>query len=205
MNLTSRHIAQAALALVDTHGSDALTMKSLASKLGRRPSSLYNHIAGKKDLIERMRALIVEEIDTSSFANAPWDDALVAWARSYLAAFAARPNCIRLLATTPITDPSTMRMYNVVVTALIDSGWPDGEAVAVMRTVEALVLGSALDVIAPSSMLSADAAPAELETLRRALDPANGASSSAEAAFDLGIQALFDGLRLRWAAFAEVR
>ncbi|GAB3128428.1 TetR/AcrR family transcriptional regulator C-terminal domain-containing protein [Glaciibacter psychrotolerans] len=204
MNLTSRQIAQAALDLIDTFGSEALTMKQLATQLNRRPSSLYNHIAGKDDLIERMRALIVEDIDTSSFATEPWDDALVAWARSYLAAFAARPNTIRLLATTPITDLSTLRMYDVVISALIESGWADGEAVAVMRTVEALVLGSALDIIAPDSFLSADVVPPDLATLHRALDPAHAQTSSAEAAFELGLRALFDGLRANRAAHAEI-
>ncbi|GAA3866527.1 TetR/AcrR family transcriptional regulator C-terminal domain-containing protein [Leifsonia kafniensis] len=195
MNLTSRQIALAALDLAEKHGSDALTMKRLATKLGRQPSSLYNHIDGREDLIERMRALIVEDIDTSSFAQLPWHEALIVWARSYLAAFAARPNCIRLLATTPITDPSTLRMYDTVVTALIDAGWADGDAVAVMRTVEAHVLGSALDAVAPSTLLAADTVPAELETLRRALAPEYASTSSAAAAFTLGIAALIAGLQ----------
>lgn len=172
-------------------------MKRLATKLGRQPSSLYNHIGGRDDLIERMRALIVEDIDTSSFAVSTWDEALRVWAKSYLDAFAARPNCIRLLATTPITDPSTLRMYNTVVAALIGAGWPEGEAVAVMRAVEAYVLGSALDVIAPSTLLAADTVPLELESLRRALAPRHASTASAEAAFALGLRALIDGLRAR--------
>lgn len=194
MTLTSRQIALAALDLAEQHGSEALTMKRLATALGRQPSSLYNHIAGREDLIERMRALIVEDIDTSSFTRLPWDEALVVWARSYLSAFAARPNCIRLLATTPITDPSTLRMYDTVVDALMSAGWADGDAVAVMRTVEAHVLGSALDAIAPSTLLSADTVPADLTALRRALAPAYSSRSSAEAAFTLGIEALITGL-----------
>jgi AcrR family transcriptional regulator len=197
VNLTSRQIALAALDLAEKHGSEALTMKRLATKLGRQPSSLYNHIDGREDLIERMRALIVEDIDTSSFAHLPWNEALILWARSYLAAFAARPNCIRLLATTPITDPSTLRMYDTVVAALIDAGWADGDAVAVMRTIEAHVLGSALDVIAPSTLLTADTVPAELQTLRRALSPVYASTSSADAAFALGISALITGLLAR--------
>ncbi|WP_283495969.1 TetR/AcrR family transcriptional regulator [Cryobacterium sp. PH29-G1] len=195
--MTSRQIAVAALDLAETHGSDALTMRSLATRLNRRPSSLYNHIGGRDDLIERMRALIVEEIDTSSFATESWDVALISWAHSYLAAFATRPNCIRLLATTPVTDPSTLRMYEIVVTALGHGGWPNGEGIAVVRTVEAHVLGSALDLIAPSNLAALAIVPVELENLRRNLDPAHAAHASARFAFDLGITALVDGLRSR--------
>lgn len=194
MALNPRQIALAALDLVDTHGSEALTMKRLATRLNRRPSSLYNHIDGRIDLIERMRAIIVEDIDVSSFGLKAWDEALRDWAYSYLAAFAARPNCIRLLATTPITDPSTLRMYETVVSALTAAGWPDGDAVAVMRTVEAHVLGSALDVVAPDSLLTAEVIPAELSALRRSLESASVERSSAQFAFTLGIPALIVGL-----------
>jgi AcrR family transcriptional regulator len=195
--LTTRRIAIAALDLAEARGAEYLTMKSLAAKLNRRPSSLYNHITGREDLIERMRALIVETIDTSSFATKPWDEALIDWARSYLAAFAARPHSIRLLATTPITDPSTLEMYETVITSLVLAGWPKGDAIAVMRTVEAHVLGSALDVVAPGTLLTADVVPPALAALRTALDPAHASRSSAAAAFELGITALVDGLRAR--------
>lgn len=195
MALTARAIAVAALDLADRHGSESLTMERLASSLHRRASSLYNHIDGRDDLIERMRAIIVESIDTSSFAEKPWDEALIDWAESYLAAFAARPNSIRLLATTPITDPSTLQMYDTVIAALTAGGWPAGDAVAVMRTVEAFNLGSALDVVAPSSLLSADAAAPELQALRNSLQPEFEPRANARAGFDLGLRALLHGLR----------
>jgi AcrR family transcriptional regulator len=197
MYLTARTIALAALDLADAEGAENLTMRSLASRLHRRPSSLYNHISGRDELIEHMRAIVVEDIDVTSFATQSWDDALYEWAKSYLTSFAMRPSSIRLLATTPITDPATLAMYDVVVTALTEGGWPEQQAIAVMRTVEAHVLGSALDVIAPENLLSPDAVSPDLETLRRSLDPAHFSSWSAQAAFDLGIHALIDGLRAR--------
>lgn len=203
MALTSRQIAVAALDLAETRGSEALTMRSLAAKLNRRPSSLYNHIGGRDDLIERMRALIVEEIDNGSFVTEPWHLALVSWARSYLAAFAKRPNCIRLLATAPITDPSTLHMYEIVIAALNRGGWPDGEAIAVVRTVEAYVLGSALDLIAPSDLVAPMVVPTELTNLRRNLEPAHASHATARFAFDLGIEALVAGLRTHRAARAS--
>jgi AcrR family transcriptional regulator len=205
MHLTARTIALAALDLAEVEGAESLTMRSIASRLNRRPSSLYNHISGREDLIEHMRAIIVEDIEVDGFATEPWDVALGQWAKSYLSAFAMRPNSIRLLATTPITDPATLRMYDVVVTALVAGGWPEEQAIAVMRTVEAHVLGSALDVIAPENLLSPDAVSPDLASLRRSLDPAHFSSWSAQAAFALGIQALIDGLRSRLPATHTVR
>lgn len=197
MKLTARMIAMAALDLAEVDGADSLTMRSLATRLERRQSSLYNHIKGRDDLIEHMRAIIVEDIDVTAFGTEAWDIALGQWAKSYLAAFVMRPNSIRLLATTPITDPATLRMYDVVVSALTRAGWPEGRAIAVMRTVEAHVLGSALDVVAPQNLLSPDAVSPDLSSLRKSLDPDQFSHWSAQAGFELGIHALIDGLRAR--------
>ena len=203
MPLTTGKIALTALDIAEAEGAEALTMRRIASKLRCRPSSLYNHISGREDLIEHMRAIIVEDIDVSSFESRPWDAALIDWAKSYLRAFAMRPNCIRLIATTPITDPTTLRMYDIVVAALVRGGWPEGHAIAVMRTVEAHVLGSALDVVAPDNLLSPDAVSPDFQALRRSLDPDGFAHWSAQAAFELGIHSLIDGLRARVPSSAD--
>lgn len=190
-------LVQVALDLVDEAGADALSMRAVAARVDRQVSSLYNHVASRGELIELVRARIVAGIDTSAFATEPWDDAVAAWARSYLTAFAAHPNLIRLLATTPIRDVSTFEMYDVVIGSLVESGWPIQQAVAVMRTVEAHVLGSALDIIAPSDMLEQSSVPERLNMVHAALDPRHAESSSAEAAFELGLDALIDGLRVK--------
>lgn len=193
--LTKHDLIAAALRLVDEAGADGLTMRALAARVGRRASSLYNHIGSRAELIEELRAVIVADIDTSAFETEPWDQALLSWSRSYLSAFSAHPNLIPLLATTPIRDESTLRMYDRVVTALVAQGWPTRDAIAVMRTVEAHTLGSALDIVAPADLLSGDFTPADLAALRAALDVENLEYAGARRAFDLGLRALIIGLR----------
>jgi len=195
-------LVHAALDLVDDDGAEALSMRAVAKRVDRQVSSLYNHVSGRGELIELIRARIVAGIDIAPFATEPWDVALEAWAKSYLTAFAAHPNLIRLLATTPIRDVSTFAMYDAVIASLGAQGWPIDEAVAVMRTVEAHVLGSALDIVAPSDMLAQSAVPAEFATIRAALGPEHAESYGALAAFRLGLQALLTGLRERHGARA---
>ncbi|GAA1851509.1 TetR/AcrR family transcriptional regulator C-terminal domain-containing protein [Brevibacterium marinum] len=202
MRLNRERLADAALALVDEEGSEALSMRTLAARVDRQVSSLYNHVSGRAELIELMRARIVADIDVRSFASAPssagevvWNVALESWARSYLRAFAAHPNLIRLLATTAIGDLSTYQMYDAVVAGLRRGGWPESRTVGVMRTVEAHVLGSALDIIAPDDLITRDSADERFSEIRAALDPRFAESSSAVAAFELGLRALIAGLR----------
>lgn len=194
MSMNRRKIAIAALQLVGREGIEALTMKRLAEEVDRKPASLYNHIAGKQDLIEAMRGILSEHIDDSYFDSLGWRDALLAWARDYIKAFAEHPKIIAVMATTAISDPSTLATYEKVVASLVRGGWRRGEAVAVMRAVEAYVLGSALDIVAPDTLLNRDSLPSELAELHANLDPADAEIWSAQAAFDLGINALLDGL-----------
>ncbi|GAA2030434.1 TetR/AcrR family transcriptional regulator [Agromyces tropicus] len=198
--LRREQLVRAALDLVDEEGGEALTMRALAARVDRQVSSLYNHVASRGELIELVRARIVADIDVSAFGVHPWDVALEAWARSYLTAFAAHPNLIPLLATTPIRDISTLEMYETVIGSIIDGGWPERDAVAVMRTVEAHVLGSALDIVAPGDLLAQAGVPVELVALRSALDPEHADASGAERAFRLGLAALMHGLRAQHAA-----
>ncbi|MCF2587494.1 TetR/AcrR family transcriptional regulator C-terminal domain-containing protein [Brevibacterium sp. UCMA 11752] len=204
MRLNRERLVDAALALVDDDGSEALSMRTLAARVDRQVSSLYNHVSGRTELIELMRARIVADIDVAAFASVgtsaraiPWERALEFWARSYLRAFAAHPNLIRLLATTEIRDLSTYEMYDAVIAGLRRGGWPESRIVAVMRTVEAHVLGSALDIIAPSDLIAQDSADVRFSEIRTALDPRFVETSSATAAFELGLNALIDGLRLQ--------
>jgi hypothetical protein len=166
-------IALAACDLVDADEGEAPTMKRLATRLNRGTSSPYNHIDGRIDLIERVRAIIIEVIDASSFAERPWNDALGEWASSYLAAFATHPNRIRLMVTNPITDPSTLRGYG---------------------TVAAYVLRSALGFIAPDALLTAEKIPPDRAFLRRSLAQGKAQRPSVRFAFTLGLVALIEGL-----------
>ncbi|MGO2424116.1 TetR/AcrR family transcriptional regulator C-terminal domain-containing protein [Brevibacterium aurantiacum] len=204
MRLNRERLVDAALALVDDDGSEALSMRTLAARVDRQVSSLYNHVSGRTELIELMRARIVADIDVAAFASVgtsaraiPWERALEFWARSYLRAFAAHPNLIRLLATTEIRELSTYEMYDAVIAGLRRGGWPESRTVAIMRTVEAHVLGSALDIIAPSDLIAQDSADVRFSEIRTALDPRFVETSSATAAFELGLNALIDGLRLQ--------
>ncbi|MBR7503249.1 TetR family transcriptional regulator, partial [Mycobacterium tuberculosis] len=79
MRLNRDRLVSAALDLVDVEGAEALSMRVLADRVDRQVSSLYNHVSGRDDLIEAMRARIVTGIDVSAFAESSglaWDEAI---------------------------------------------------------------------------------------------------------------------------------
>jgi AcrR family transcriptional regulator len=184
-------IYRAALELIDEKGEAAFTLSAVAARLGIRAPSLYTHVDGKRTIIEGVRDLVVSRIDADVFTTLPWPDALRAWGRSYLRAFAAHPQTIRLLATTPVRAPALIAQYEAAARALLAAGWPEGEVMHVITGVESYVLGSALDVTAPAAMV--DPQPEGFPTLDRVLRVQQAIPDRAFVSFDLGLRALVAG------------
>src|SRR6186713_2076638 len=62
---TKRHldldvIVQAALAFIDQHGAQGLTMRGLGQRLGVEAMALYRYVTGREDLLE---AVVAELLD----------------------------------------------------------------------------------------------------------------------------------------------
>jgi AcrR family transcriptional regulator len=61
--LSKQRVLDAAVALADTRGVEALSMRNLAQELGVVPMALYKHVANKDDLLDGMIDVVVGEID----------------------------------------------------------------------------------------------------------------------------------------------
>lgn len=61
VELSRERIVQAAIAIADDEGTDALSMRTLARELGVATMSLYRHIASREELIEQMADAVLAE------------------------------------------------------------------------------------------------------------------------------------------------
>jgi AcrR family transcriptional regulator len=193
-------IFEAGLKLLDERGPHGFGMRDIARELGVQPSALYNHVSGHDEVIAGVRELIGDRIDASAFGQLPWNEALAAWAISYRDAFAAHPPTIALLAVTPVLSDSRIGlMYERVLSALEQAGWPQTEVLSVMVALESFVLGSALDVVAGDEILDPGNRTdvptfTAAHAARRA---AIGDRRPADVAFELGLAVMIDGLGAR--------
>ncbi|MDF0530786.1 TetR/AcrR family transcriptional regulator [Tsukamurella sp. 8F] len=199
--LSPDRIVAAAIALVERGGESALTIAALARELGVAPSALYNHVSGKRELLLLVQDHLIAEIDYAAFAEAPWDEAVVSWARSMREVFARHPQLIPLYAVMPVTESAiVLAMYEAVSDGLLRGGWSEDEAVHAIVTVESFVLGAAMDATAPDDLFDTGALAARFPVFTRVVRAEREAaqrSSRADAAFDLGLQVLVAGLRDR--------
>lgn len=73
--LNRERVVQAAAELADERGIDSVTMRELGRRLGVEAASLYNHVAGKDDLLNGMADLAAAEIELPS-RDVGWKDAM---------------------------------------------------------------------------------------------------------------------------------
>ena len=177
--LSADRIADAALELVNTTGG--FTMPALAARLGVRPSSLYNHVAGRDAIVELLRERAMSEVELPSVdpdePARPWRNAVADIARSYRRSYARYPRLIPLLTAYSVNSASAITMYNTLAATLVRAGF---------------VLGSALDVAAPDEpwLTSAEVGP----EFAAALATATPNPQRADDVFEYGLSVLLAGL-----------
>ncbi|WP_030242482.1 TetR/AcrR family transcriptional regulator [Streptomyces sp. NRRL S-350] len=204
--LSRERIVVAALRLIDDEGLDALSTRRLATELSVSGPSLYNHFATKDELLDAVVDSVIGEVDLSMFgaAGAPWPEALYDWARSYRAALAAHPNIVPVLAQGPGRRPNALRLADAVFGHLVDAGWPRGQATRIGALMRYFVTGSALASFAAGFPADAEVYDAaDYPHLGEAHRLAGHRGAVDEGAFETGLEALLEGLALRYARLPE--
>lgn len=85
--LDAAAVTQAAAEIADRHGMEAVTLASVAQKLGIRSPSLYNHVDGLPGLRNRLAAYSLRLLQSKLEAAAidlTGDAALLAYSRAYV-------------------------------------------------------------------------------------------------------------------------
>lgn len=188
-------ILDAALALVDDTGR--LTMTELAAALAVSPSSLYHHVGGRAELLGLVRGRLVAHFADPSVLHGDWSDQVRFWARAIRDAISAHPRLVPLLVAQNVTAAAELHSYNHIVRELQHAGFPSGELMLWVSVLDALAIGSALDLSAPEDVWNADSP--DSPTLTAALARAPRGHARVDAAFDLGLTALIDGMKMHLA------
>ena len=189
--LSSDRIATAAMDLVNTTGG--FTIPELARSLKVSPSSLYNHVSGREQIVELLRDLAMSEVVLpTDDPDRPWTDTVADIMRSYRRSYARYPRLIPLLTTHAVNSSHAFRMYNALAATLNRAGFSAADTLRVITLMDCFALGSALDLAAPvEPWESGTEVGAEL-----AAALATGAAKPARAddAFEFGLAVVLRGL-----------
>jgi AcrR family transcriptional regulator len=187
--LSTAIITDAALRAVDAAGD--FTMPGIAEKLSVRPSSLYNHVSGRAEIIEHMRARVMAEVSVDGAQGEAWSETVTRLAREYRRSYAKHPRLIPLLTSQTVRTGVAFAMYNALAQAFSDGGFKPADVLAAITTLDSFVLGSALDLAAPEEVW-ADVVEAN-DAMRAALATSAPNPERADSAFEFGLRTLVLG------------
>ena len=189
--LSSDRICEAALQLVTATGG--FTIPAVARTLGVRPSSLYNHVAGRDDIVELLRERAMSEVTLPAVdPERPWREVVADILRSYRHSYARYPRLIPLLTAHAVNSPHAFTMYNALATTLSRAGFSPEDTLRAMTLMDCFVLGSALDVAAPDEPWHSGAEVGP--ELAAALATGAEKPERADDAFEYGLTMLLRGL-----------
>ncbi|MFI8502773.1 TetR/AcrR family transcriptional regulator [Streptomyces sp. NPDC085524] len=203
--LSRARIVEAAGALVDAEGLEAVSTRRLAAALGVSGPSLYNHFRTKDEILEAVADAVSARVDLSMFEDAgDWRGALHTWAHSYRDALSDHPNIVPVLARGPGRRPAGLRLADAVFGAMTAAGWPPGQATRIGALMRYFILGSAVASFAGGFVDDETAYdPADYPHLGQAHLLAERRREVDEGAFETGLTALLDGLALQYEALRE--
>jgi AcrR family transcriptional regulator len=120
--LSRDQVLQAAVGLADEGGVGALSMRKLGQVLGVEAMSLYNHVAGKADLLDGMIDVVFSEIGLPP-AVGGWKSAMRARALSARAVLGRHRWAIGLMESRKTPGPATLRHHDAVLGCLRGAGF----------------------------------------------------------------------------------
>lgn len=117
---TIHEIGAAAVAIADAHGLDAVSMKSVAARIGLTPMSLYRYVDGKDELIAVMRDIAMGPPDYAR-PGSGWRDGLTAWVRAATNVRLAHPWLVEADTGAPPLTPNVLSWTDAGLAELADT------------------------------------------------------------------------------------
>jgi AcrR family transcriptional regulator len=125
--LSRERILDAAMALVDHDGIEALSMRRIAQQLDVWPMSLYRYFHDKDELLEALGDATAEQVDLPD-PDAPWREQAAELLRGLRAAFARHPGTAGLRVDSPRHTPAAHRISEAGLALLRHAGFDEPEA-----------------------------------------------------------------------------
>lgn len=140
--LTAERVIAAAIAIANAHGTTALTMRSVADALGVQAMSLYNHVANKDAILDRMVDAVFARIAVPT--NTDWRTAMRTRARAIYEVLKAHPWAIGLLESRRAPGATTLVHHDATIGVLRNAGFSVTMVAHSLALLDAYVYGFAI-------------------------------------------------------------
>jgi AcrR family transcriptional regulator len=136
-------IVQAAVALADAEGLEAVSMARVARVLGFTPMSLYRHIAGKDELLQLMWNASAQGAEQLVLVGEDWRDRLLHWAMVQREMLDRHPWITQMPMAAPPMAPNSLHFVERGLEALDDTPLSGEEKLRVIGLISSYTLSEA--------------------------------------------------------------
>jgi AcrR family transcriptional regulator len=137
-------ILDAAVLIADEGGLDAVSMRTVADRVGVTPMALYPHIGSKAALLDAMMGRLMGELLPATGAGASWQDQLDELAHAGRSLAKRHPWIGFLMFSRPSVAPDAVRVTDAIYEALLTAGIPAAEVPRLERMLSTFILGYGL-------------------------------------------------------------
>lgn len=135
-------IVEAAIAVADTEGMAALSMRAVGERLGRTAMALYTYVPSKGELVDLMYDQVFAELDNDR-RSAGWRAAVTGWAEDLCEVYVRHPWALQVSSARPVLGPHEYAVIEAVVRALAGTGLDGKLQRSVVATLSHFVRGAA--------------------------------------------------------------
>ncbi len=141
--LSRRKVIEAALAIGDAEGLDAISLRRLARELSVTPMALYRYVEDKDDLLSGVAEYVFEEFELPEAEDEDWRNDLRTIARSFRRLLVVHPMVAALYSVQPAQMMSQRgaRIVDVVLGVLRRAGFSPREAALLECECERFIFG----------------------------------------------------------------
>jgi TetR/AcrR family transcriptional regulator, tetracycline repressor protein len=133
-------VLRTGLAIGDSEGLEAVSLRRSANELGVTPMALYRYVENKDALLDGLLDLAYGEVELPDPATTDWWEGLVSIANSARRVMAAHPAAAALVVSKPEAGPNAVRIIECILALLRRAGFGVEEAVQVQNTFTRFVL-----------------------------------------------------------------
>jgi TetR/AcrR family tetracycline transcriptional repressor len=141
--LTRLQVVDAALELLDESGIAAVSIRTLAGRLGVMPRTVYTYVRSKEDLLDAMagRFLSRAAIPPADQDEAGWVGELARVVRAYYRLYSAHPHAISLLANVVHEPEIGVETVDANIALLAGAGFSPRDSFLISRSLNRFVTG----------------------------------------------------------------
>ena len=136
-------VLDAALAIADEDGLEAVTMANVGARLGVQAMSLYRHIGNKEEMLDGLIDRVFGEIEVPPAADG-WRAAMRRRAVSAHDALRRHPWAIGLMESRSHPGPATLAHHDAMLGILLPAGFSGHSATRMYNLLDSYIYGFAL-------------------------------------------------------------